>query len=235
MAYLELKDLSFYWPGQQAAVIDIPELTVEKGEHVFLRGASGSGKSTLLGLLAGIHAPRSGTIAVGGANLSAMNSRQRDRFRAAHMGVVFQMFNLLPYLSVLENVSLPCHFSAERRQRLLDDGLSLADEAWRLLERLQFRSEWLGRPVIDLSIGQQQRVAVARALIGRPGLLLADEPTSALDSANRGHFLDLLFAEADAAGSTLLFVSHDDALAARFSRHIELARLNLATSEEVWT
>ena len=208
-------------------VLDIAELTVAAGEKLFVEGPSGSGKSTLLGLLGGILTPSAGTVEVHGETLSAMSAAARDRFRAEHVGFVFQMFNLLPYLSVAENVALPCRFSAQRAEAARRGGSSIAGEARRLLQRLGLAGEdLLERPVTSLSIGQQQRVAVARALIGRPALLVADEPTAALDAGNRERFVRLLMEECDAAGSAAVFVSHDPSLAASFDRSVSLPELN---------
>ena len=213
-------------------VLDIAELTVAAGEKLFVEGPSGSGKSTLLGLLGGILTPSAGTVEVRGETLSAMSAAARDRFRAEHVGFVFQMFNLLPYLSVAENVVLPCRFSAQRAEAARRDGNSIAGEARRLLQRLGLAGEdLLARPVTSLSIGQQQRVAAARALIGRPALLVADEPTAALDAGNRERFVRLLMEECDAAGSAAVFVSHDPSLAASFDRSVSLPELNRAVVE----
>ena len=213
-------------------VLDIAELTVAAGEKLFVEGPSGSGKSTLLGLLGGVLTPSAGTVEVRGETLSAMSAAARDRFRADHVGFVFQMFNLLPYLSVVENVALPCRFSASRAQTAQRSGGSIAAEARRLLQRLGLASaDLLQRGVTSLSIGQQQRVAAARALIGRPALLVADEPTAALDADNRERFVRLLIEECDAAGSAAVFVSHDPSLAASFDRSVSLPELNRATLE----
>lgn len=222
MKVIELQQLKFRWQGQTQDTLNIPELTVQQGEHAFLRGSSGSGKTTLLNLLAGILPPASGEIKLLNQSLGTMNARQRDRFRADHMGVIFQQFNLLPYLSMLENVLLPCHFSARRKQQA---GV-MRDSAEQLLDHLRLDQQLRQRPVTELSVGQQQRVAVARALIGKPEIIIADEPTSALDADTRNDFLRLLFSEADAQGSTILFVSHDPHIARHFPRIIELNEVN---------
>ncbi len=209
-------------------VLDIPVFDVAAGERVFIRGASGSGKTTLLNLLAGVSVAERGTVSVLDTDLAGLSASRRDRFRADHAGFIFQMFNLVPYLSLVENVVLPCHFSARRRARAGD----MEETARRLLERMGLDpAAAAGRPVAELSVGQQQRVAAARALIGAPELLIADEPTSALDADTRGRFLDLLFAEARAAGTTIVFVSHDAVLADMFDRTVEFARINRAAEE----
>lgn len=222
---IELEGLRFAWPGG-AAVLDVPHFQVRRGERVFLRGPSGSGKSTLLGIIAGVLAPEAGHVRVMGADLGGLAAPRRDEFRAAHVGLVFQMFNLLPYLSVTENVLLPARFSALRRERARPDP---RHEAHRLLAELGLASPaLLARPVNELSIGQQQRVAVARALLGRPGLVIADEPTSALDGEARDAFLRLLLAECAAAEATLLCVSHDTDLGRHFDRQLALDDINRA-------
>ena len=213
-------------------VLDIAELTVAAGEKLFVEGPSGSGKSTLLGLLGGVLTPSAGAVEVRGETVSAMSAAARDRFRAAHVGFVFQMFNLLPYLSVVENVALPCRLSALRAETARRNGGSIAAEAQRLLQRLGLTgAELLERQATSLSIGQQQRVAAARALIGRPALLVADEPTAALDAGNRERFVRLLMEECDAAGSAVVFVSHDPSLAATFDRSVSLREINRAVGE----
>ena len=191
-------------------MLDIDELSVRRGERLFIAGPSGSGKSTLLSLLGGVVVPRTGSVEVLDTNLAAMRGWQRDRFRADHVGFVFQMFNLVPYLSVVDNVTLPCRFSDRRRQRAESRSTTVDGEARRLLAALELDHDGLlERSVVELSIGQQQRVAAARALIGEPEIVIADEPTSALDEGTRERFLELLFAECERAHTTLLFVSHD--------------------------
>jgi putative ABC transport system ATP-binding protein len=222
MKVIELQQLHFRWKGQTKDTLNIPELLIQQGEHTFLRGPSGSGKTTLLNLLAGILLPTQGDIQLLGQAMRPMSARQRDRFRADHMGVIFQQFNLLPYLSMLENVLLPCHFSARRKQQ----AGAIKESAEQLLEHLKLDQQLRQRPVTELSVGQQQRVAVARALLGKPEIIIADEPTSALDTDTRNDFLNLLFREAEAQGSTILFVSHDPHIAAHFPRIIELAGVN---------
>lgn len=213
-------------------VIDIADFAVDRGESLFLEGPSGSGKSTLLGLVGGILTPAEGTVEVLGESLGELGAAARDRFRADRIGFVFQMFNLLPYLSMVDNVVLPCRFSAARAAAAIESAGSPREEALRLLGRLGFAGEALReRRVTELSIGQQQRVAVARALIGRPALVIADEPTSALDANTRLRFVDLLVDECAAAGSTVIFVSHDAALAPSFDRSVSIEAINQAPME----
>lgn len=215
-----------------APIVDIADLVVAPGERLFVQGPSGSGKSTLLCLVAGILTPTGGTVDVLGQAVSALGAAARDRFRAEKIGFVFQMFNLLPYLSLVENVVLPCHFSRPRAAVALQNSASLSDEAERLLGRLGLGVNALrGRRVTELSIGQQQRVAVARALIGRPPLVVADEPTSAMDATARVAFVELLLEECAITGSTVVFVSHDPSLAASFERSVSMTEINAAPIE----
>ncbi|WP_220811432.1 ABC transporter ATP-binding protein [Pseudomonas paralcaligenes] len=227
-ALIELSDLGFAWPGQ-AELLDIPAFTLRRGESLFLKGPSGSGKTTLLGLLGGVQKPGRGSLRLLGQELSSLSSGARDRFRVDHTGYIFQQFNLLPFLSVRENVELPCRFSKSRAHRAAERHGSVDAAAAQLLEHLGLKAELLQRRADSLSIGQQQRVAAARALIGQPELVIADEPTSALDHDAREAFLQLLFAECRAAGASLLFVSHDQSLAPLFDRSVSLAELNRAS------
>jgi putative ABC transport system ATP-binding protein len=226
---IKITDLRFGWRKNLPEVLHIPELEVAHGERIFIRGSSGSGKSTLLALIAGVNLPSSGEVEVLGNTINRLSGSRRDHFRSDHIGFVFQMFNLIPYLSVLENVALPCHFSHSRKQKATVSGMSLYGEATRLLTHLDMaHADLLHRPVTELSVGQQQRVATARALIGAPEIIIADEPTSALDSDMRQTFIRLLFQECDATGSTLLFVSHDKQLESLFERHVSMEEINMA-------
>ena len=208
---VQLNNLRFAW--EQEVVLELDRFEVRQGEKLFVGGPSGSGKSSLLSLLSGVAQPTSGSVELLGKNLSSMSNSQRDVFRADHVGYIFQMFNLIPFLSVLENVTLPLRFSNRRSARVSDTKA----EGLRLLRHLGME-EFIERRVIDLSVGQQQRVAAARALIGGPEIVLADEPTSALDETNSRAFVDLLFQECEDTGATLIFVSHDSSLAERFDR-----------------
>lgn len=209
-----------------APVLSIHHFAVSTGERIFLHGPSGSGKSTLLSLLAGIHSPQQGRIEVCQQNITALSSRQRDKFRADHIGYIFQQFNLLPYLSCLDNVTLATDFSKARRRRLNALSTPPKEEAIRLLSHLGIANHLHHRKASALSVGQQQRVAAARALIGQPPLVIADEPTSALDEANRKSFIELLFGECKRANSSLIFVSHEQSLAEQFDRTVDLCALN---------
>jgi putative ABC transport system ATP-binding protein len=231
---IEVDNLRFAWRRDLPEVLHIPRLEVARGERIFIRGASGSGKSTLLALLAGVNLPTGGEVKILGESISALGSAKRDHFRSDHIGFVFQLFNLIPYLSVLENVTLPCRFSSLRKQKATESGNTLHDEAMRLLAHLDMaHKDLVDRPVTELSVGQQQRVATARALIGAPEIIIADEPTSALDSDMRQAFLRLLFQECEETGSTLLFVSHDRQLEPLFEHHITLDEINQAPVRSV--
>ena len=224
---VQLHDVHFTWPGSTRPVLSIPDFNIVKGERVFLKGPSGSGKTTLLSLIAAVLTPQTGSIVVDDVALNTLRGGKRDQFRVDRIGLVFQQFNLLPFLSVHENIRLPCKFSKLRRRRATQSGPSLTAEADRLLRAMHLSpDEVKDKPVSNLSVGQQQRVAVARALIGSPSLIIADEPTSALDSDTRHAFLKLLFAEVEAAGCTLLFVSHDATLADSFDRRVDLRDIN---------
>ena len=228
-----LSDLFFSWRKNQEPILVLEEFVVNKGEHLFLMGPSGSGKSTLLGLLAGVLIPQQGEVSILGTKIDRLGRGERDGFRAKHIGYIFQMFNLIPYLSVVENVTLPCHFSRARRNRVKRSSAGVAQEALRLLAHLKLTDpQLLQSPVMELSVGQQQRVAAARALIGSPELVIADEPTSALDASHREAFIRLLFQECRRSESTLVFVSHDTSLAGLFDRAVSLAAINAAGGPE---
>ncbi|HHA2631268.1 TPA: ATP-binding cassette domain-containing protein [Stenotrophomonas maltophilia] len=220
---ISLEDVQFGYGMQR--VLDIPRLWVEQGSSVLLRGISGGGKSTLLGLLAGVLLPGKGRVEVAGQALQDMGGAARDRFRADQLGVIFQQFNLLPFLSVRDNIALGLRFSRLRSARISGP---LDAEIARLLQALQLNPELMQRRAGTLSVGQQQRVAAVRALIGRPALLLADEPTSALDREAATAFLKLMSAQCQAAGTTVLVVSHDDSLQPLFDRTIALSQINQA-------
>ena len=224
---LDLKDVCFSWKNSGRELLNLPELLVEQHDHVFLQGPSGSGKSTLLALVGGILVSESGTLKVLGTEIKSLSSSARDSFRVDHIGFIFQLFNLLPYLSIEENVMLPLCFSKLRAKRAGRTKIDQVNEAHRLLKSLDLGEQLAEKsPVTELSVGQQQRVAAARSLIGNPELIIADEPTSALDADLRHSFLELLFGECKKAGSTLLFVSHDSTLSELFNRKISMDEIN---------
>ena len=224
---LDIKNVCFRWKNSGSLLLNLPEFKIKKHEHVFLQGPSGSGKSTLLGLVGGILVSESGTLKVLGQDIKNFTRSGRDSFRVDHLGFIFQLFNLLPYLSIEENVMLPLSFSSIRAKRAGRTKIDQFKEAKRLLKALALEKQLAEKsPVTELSVGQQQRVAAARALIGNPELIIADEPTSALDADLRHSFLELLFGECKKAGSTLLFVSHDSTLSDLFSRKISMDEIN---------
>jgi putative ABC transport system ATP-binding protein len=231
-AAITLRDISYTWPGQKTPTLMLDLLEIRPHEQVFVSGPSGSGKSTLLALIGGINQPQSGQVSILGRSLNSLAGAQRDRFRVDHIGFIFQQFNLIPYLSILDNVLLPCRFSAYRRERALAQGKDLLSAAQSLLRTLDLAPALWTRAVTQLSIGQQQRVAAARALIGRPEIVVADEPTSALDSDRQQAFLDLIQHECKQAGASLIFVSHDQRLAQRFDRRLALNDINRCARTE---
>ena len=214
---LGLRDVRFRWPGRTSFALSVPEFLVMPGETVLLLGESGSGKSTLLSLICGTVLADVGAIHVAGTDLSNLSGGQRDRFRAEQIGMIFQQFNLLPFGSVLDNILLPLRFAPSRRSRVSD----ARAETQSLCTALGL-PDVLTAKASTLSVGQQQRVAVARAMIGRPPIIIADEPTSALDATSQSAFLDLLFDQVQAHGTTLLMVSHDPRLGERFDRVIAM-------------
>ena len=215
---IEIRNLSFSYNEKSNAVFSDFNLSVEKGETLFIFGPSGSGKSTFLELISGVLNCQAGQISILGKSVEKMSASARDQFRADHIGYVFQSFNLIPYLTVFENIEMSLLFSAKRKEKLKR---TVSEEIKFLAGRLGIEN-LLGRKATALSVGQQQRVAVARALLGAPEILLADEPTSALDFDHRGKFIKLLFEVAKEMGTTVLFVSHDRSLDNLFGRKLPL-------------
>ena len=218
---IQLSNVRFAYPETpEKWIIDIPSWSVAHQQHLFLHGPSGSGKSTLLNILSGMLPVSQGEISVHQQRLDLMTTRQRDKFRAQHIGYVFQQFNLIPYLDALDNIKLTGQFAKGAQHSATEQ------EIHTLLLALNItHSDWK-RPTAQLSIGQQQRVAIARALINKPALLIADEPTSSLDQANRDNFLSLLLPLVSSQNTTLLFVSHDLSLAKYFNRVEALSDIN---------
>ena len=215
---IDLKNLQFRWPGKAGWQLKLPNLQLEAGQHLFVRGASGSGKTTLLNLLSGITSPNEGELWLQQQPMHQLSASKRDTLRAQQIGVVFQQLNLIPYLSVLDNVLLVARFA----------GQSIAasrERASQLLSRLGLTDSMQHHKAAELSVGQQQRVAIARALLLRPALLIADEPTSALDADNRDAFMQLMLAEANDSGTTVIFVSHDTALRQYFHWYLDMQQL----------
>ena len=227
---VHLTDVSFSWPNQTGSqpLLAIDHFSLSKQDTLFIHGASGSGKTTFLNLLAGVLLADKGKVEVLQQDYCQQSSAKRDRFRSDHIGFIFQQFNLLPYLSVIENVTLPCAFSKLRRQKILARNTTPEQEAMRLLKALGLSEDVGLRSVQHVSVGQSQRVAAARALMGSPELLIADEPMSSIDADNQQRFLQLLFSECKRAGITLVLVSHDMRLADLFDQRISMQDLNSA-------
>lgn len=222
---VKLDNLVFSYQKNTPPILDIGHWQLNAGERIFLFGQSGSGKSTLLNLLSGTLTPGSGNIALFGEAFSGLSSRKRDKFRAQHIGVVFQQFNLIPYLSVQDNIEAAAWFAGNKQTHLQHN-------IEQLVAQLQLPKSVLQQDAGQLSVGQQQRVAIARALVNDPGLLIVDEPTSALDADARDKFMQLLLACCDASNSTLIFVSHDQALSQFFNQSVSLRDINKATHQE---
>ncbi|KAB7614275.1 ABC transporter ATP-binding protein [Amylibacter sp. SFDW26] len=219
---LKLKDVRYSWPGRFSFGLTVPEFDLTSGETVLLLGESGSGKSTLLSLICGTVSAQFGMVSVSGTDIASLSAGERDRFRAEQIGLIFQQFNLLPYASVLDNILLPLDFAPERRSRVNTP----KEEAKQLCQDLGLPRDVIDARAGTLSVGQQQRVATARALIGQPPLIIADEPTSALDAATQTTFLKLLFAQSKAHSTTLLMVSHDARLADQFDRVVQMSDIS---------
>lgn len=218
---IHLNNLQFAYPDTpEKLVLNIPDWSVGKQEHVFVQGPSGCGKSTLLNILNGLLTPQQGEVSVLGERLDKMSSRKRDQFRANHIGCVFQQFNLIPYLNAIENIQLAKHFSK------ISQANHAGEDIQSLLTNLNISSDDWHKPTNKLSIGQQQRVAIARALVNKPELLIADEPTSSLDEINRDNFMTELMSLVEKNNITLVFVSHDLSLAHYFQRIDSLMEIN---------
>jgi putative ABC transport system ATP-binding protein len=222
-AAISVKNIEFGWKPESIDLrIDYAEILA--GQSIFLVGPSGSGKSTLLSLLSGVLVPTTGSLEILGTDISRMPASKLDRFRADNLGVIFQLFNLVPYLSSKDNILLPCKFSKTRHDQTISEHGSLEQAAINILSNLGMpHQKYWDQPVTDLSVGQQQRVAAARAFIGNPPLILADEPTSSLDETSKNQFIDTLIDQCRRTNATLLFVSHDTSLSHHFDTtlHIE--------------
>lgn len=225
MIAIALKNLTFSYAS--TPILDIEELVIELGERVFIAGPSGCGKSTLLNLISGtLTLPQKDDhITVLDQSYAQLTARQLDRFRAHNMGIVFQQFNLIGYLSVRENIALSTEFHPCNKTALLATIPAL-------IAQLQLPAHIIDQPANTMSIGQQQRVAIARALIHKPSILIVDEPTSALDESATGSFMQTLLAMCDKHHTTLLFVSHDLRLASYFTRTIALNEINRVSNSE---
>lgn len=227
---VQIHDLKFQYTKSQGLILDVPRLEIKQGEKIFIYGPSGCGKTTFLETLAGINVPQSGVLKIRDQDLTQMTISERDRFRSDHLGYIFQSFNLIPYLNVLENITLPLYLSSKKRQKVSRD---LEIKAAMSMCQTLGLEPFLSKSVTELSVGQQQRVAAARALLGSPELLLADEPTSSLDYDHRERFIRLLFDLCTKQNTTLLFVSHDQSLARLFDRSLNLVEINKANPLDI--
>ena len=215
---IRLDSLRFYWSRVADFKIYIPKLEIGRGEKVLLLGESGSGKTTLLSLICGFLSPISGDIFLNEQKLNDLKANKKDQFRSDNIGIIFQQFNLLPYANVIDNITLPLYFSKNRDSRVTNH----RETALNLCRSLQLSESTIAMQANKLSVGQQQRVAVARALIGNPSLIIADEPTSSLDASTQKNFLDLMFRQIEEHKSTLLMVSHDSSISNYFDRTINI-------------
>jgi putative ABC transport system ATP-binding protein len=218
---IEIKNLKFSY-GKTDQILDISSLEIKENEKIFIFGPSGSGKSTLLNLLAGVIVPNSGDITVLEKDIASLSQNARDKMRGDHIGFIFQSFNLIPYLTIYENIILPLKTSKLKSSKIKGD---IDGEIKRLASHLKLE-DYLQKRVTQLSVGQQQRVAVARALIGRPEVVIADEPTSSLDDDVTDSFMNLLLEEHKERKFSLVFVSHDRRLAKYFDREVSLEDIN---------
>ena len=209
-----LETLGLEYHYQQGKKIVFPDIGLKRGQRLLISGFSGCGKTTLLSLIAGALKLQAGDIKFDGINYSTMSSLLLDQFRADHIGYIFQTLNLIPFLSVSENIALGVRFSQSRKSKVSN----LNQEVVRLVSSLGLEREALKIPVSRLSVGQQQRVAAARALIGKPDLILADEPTSALDSDTTKKFLNEVMETFDSNKQAIIMVSHDASIAPYLNR-----------------
>jgi len=221
---LEIENLQFRYRGAGAFEIAVPSLRLGAGDQVLLTGGSGTGKSTILQIIAGLVDPQSGVVRVAGKDMHSLHGASRDRFRGAHIGMIFQTFNLLQGFSALENVLAALMFSEMPRPEHRGHALAM------------LKTLGITKPdvlVETMSVGQQQRVAVARAVACRPVLVLADEPTASLDPENSAAAIELIQQTCTETGAALLCTSHDPAMKERFARVESLDALRQAAGVQV--
>jgi putative ABC transport system ATP-binding protein len=219
-SFIEVSNLQFAFPNTTKQLLNISDLKIQQGEKIFLHGPSGCGKSTFLEIVSGVLNFDQGDVSIDQNSLVKMSPSEKDQFRSKNIGYIFQNFNLLPYLNIFENITLPLHLNGK-----IKDAKNIQSEVEAICKKLGI-AELLNQNVSQLSVGQQQRVAVARALISQPKLILADEPTSALDFDHRDKFLKLLFEICSEKKITLIFVSHDHSLKTLFDRSIAFNDIN---------
>ena len=220
---IQINSVKFHWSNKSEFKLHIPELSIDKGEKVLLLGESGSGKTTLLSLICGFLTPLSGKIQLNEKLINDLSATKRDQYRSDNIGIIFQQFNLLPYANVIDNILLPLYFSKLRSANISNQ----RETAISICKSLRLPEDVVNMKASELSVGQQQRVAVARALIGNPSLVIADEPTSSLDTDAQTIFLDLMFSQVASSNSTLLMVSHDKSLSSNFDRVIDMKNVSV--------
>ena len=230
--HIEVKNLLQTSQGNE--ILCIPELTIPAGETLCLHGSNGSGKTSLLRAISGLVSGLQGNIHVFSKDLLHTSHSELEHFRADRIGFVFQHYRLIPYLSAFDNIMLPCHFSERRKQLATDRSQSPAEDAFRLIRKLNLTDpSRLSKPARSYSAGQQQRFAIARALIGQPELVLVDEPASAMDARGRRAVYQLILEECRHTGATLICTTHDDLACEGFDRHLNMDELNQAQEREV--
>jgi ABC-type lipoprotein export system ATPase subunit len=222
---IQIEDLKFQYPRTEF-MLRLPQLVVESGQRVAIVGPSGCGKTTLLNLISGITLPLAGTVTVSGEEVSAMSNASRRNFRIAKIGMVFQQFELVEYLDVLSNILLPFSINST-----LSESSETRCRAIELAEAMGLKEKLARRPA-QLSQGEQQRVAICRALITEPGIVLADEPTGNLDPDNKLRILELIFQLAETHNQTLIVVTHDMGILSEFDRVIDFETMRFSNVDE---